>query len=716
MQPTLFPIVAIAFSISLLSLRADEQGTVASGIARLAAELDKGPFQPTDWTRRGHFEILWRQTCARAGSGEADALGVLFFKIPEDFQGRTSLFVAYSNLRIAREIETIAMENPTAPDFGPHQEPIPQGLPAELGDAWTEFHRVTTKTATLFGKRGEGRNFHGNRAEFFQLLDAFLREPTSELAGKINEFSPYVGKGGHEVDIAETQQRVRLMDLLRRRQLHEALGIVFGLKDLERQASETNNRFARSLAKSCGHDWETLFLGAIAHGGDPYSCWGIAREGRVKELLAHGSDASLRLLVKFEKANLGTNRETLQTLIPPDHGGVKIPLMYTAQRTHAAPEDVQKELIEIALQWFTQLRSRRNLNELRILGSLRRSEFAESWQALAWHISEPVATLARGMLREMDIEPRPPELAKIHVTKNGEPVANTELFFDFFQEDKRPDFDLDERRQARGTTDKNGDIEIWKTIMTTGDRLPTTIRVFKPGTVSVSTNRDAAASYWASNWWYPKIQERAWVLRIPVPGDLGTPINVNVRTYDASFHVVANFDRVVGKTATIVLSSDSEGPLSGVFKVPAGEVITITDLLEGNYKATINVPGIAEWRGGPFRVEPDAKPILVRPERGSDLRVTVVPPGADRATIAYSLIRKNGPKDWLPNSECQGGVRTFHGLEKGDYVLRIPPPDEWPFDVPKSVPNYRARNIRFQITSKTPPVLDLGQIQIKATK
>ena len=558
------------------------------------------------------------------------------------------------------------------------------------------FHRVAGEAGKRFKTKTEGRNFKDNRAEYFGLLDSFVRTPTPALANKLNEFSLHTGKGSHEV---ETNLSVMLMELLRRRQLHEALGIVLWCG--------YSNDFARTLAMACGLDWETLFLGTLAHDGS-------GKTRRVEELVIHGSDASLRLLVAYEKAHPGANWEALRSLIDPSPGGTKIPLSKDASRAKSAPQDVQTELISIAPQCFALNRHRWSVDALRTIGSLRRREFAESWQALAWHVSDKVAMQARSMLLDMEIEPRPPQMAIFHVTKNGEPVANTELFFDFFSKNDGQYSDLDERRKSVGTTDETGDLKIWKSPMTTGRSLPTTIRIFKRGSVIGAAN--VGATYWALDWWQPQIKERGWVLRIPVPADLSAPIHVEVQTYDVSFRVVANLARVAGKTATISLSGDNESPLKGVFKVPAEEVMTIPELLEGNYRATLNVPGIVEWSSGPFRVGPGIQPILVRPEPGTDLRVSIVPPGTDRPMVAYQLHRKNGPPNWIPNSETRGGVRTFYGLEKGDYILRIPTPDEWPFDVPKTVPNYRRRDIPFQVTSKTPPVLSLGLIKLKAAK
>ena len=114
------------------------------------------------------------------------------------------------------------------------------------------------------------------------------------------------------------------------------------------------------------------------------------------------------------------------------------------------------------------------------------------------------------------------------------------------------------------------------------------------------------------------------------------------------------------------------------------------------------------------RARANSPPVDVQLDPGADVKISVLPPGSKQATSAYNLIRTNAPERWHPSTDCQQGVTTYHGLPKGKYAIHIPPSTAWTYrGGPQNLPTYSAREIPFEITDQTPPILDLGTIPLE---
>jgi hypothetical protein len=155
----------------------------------------------------------------------------------------------------------------------------------------------------------------------------------------------------------------------------------------------------------------------------------------------------------------------------------------------------------------------------------------------------------------------------------------------------------------------------------------------------------------------------------------------------------------------------------GFFKVKAGERMTIPGIQSGEYEPTIWIPGVAEWRGKPFKLAPNTPPVEVPLETGADVKISVLPPGSDEAIEDFRLIRINASEEWYSLSDCLQGLMTYHSLPKGKYTIHIPAPDNRKYGAfAENVPAYAARDNPFEITDNTPPVLKLGTIQLEAAR
>ena len=680
--------------------------------------------------KQQHVESLWREICARGDAADAAAMEKLYGSLPVSWQGRTILFVALSELWIAREIEAVGTGKPAPLVLAKNNIEPPGPLkdaPPELISAWRDFYDATRAGAKVFRPMADGeKNIETNRAEFFSLLDEFLRLGTPELVGQLAEFSPWMGKGYGEQHVHEAQLRVAFMDALRRRKLDEAVGLAFALDDQPSSSciimSERAGHVVRLLLSACGLDWERLFIGAIVESGRGAQYnkeWSVHSQRLAEELVVHGSPETLRLLVAHEKLRPGTCWRSLYSLIEPAPGGEKYPLHYPTSRAVAVSEEIQADLLALVPKWIA-LSDHPDLLEtmLKWLAPLRRRELAESWQMLAGHASDRVAGPARGALLAMGIEPRPPTMVKLNITFNGAPVANTSLNLVLVAPNQwQVEESLFPQATLTVTTDKDGGAELRKTGLTGGQKRPTAMLLYAPGKVRASEMYQVVTSYWARNSHRREIFIHGWSERIPVPADLTAPIAVRIETQDCIFRISAGAERIAGRNAFISLQRRDGLSPSGIFKIPAGERIAIPGIQVGEYEATVWIAGAAEWHGGPFRVGGDAMPVEVRLDPGADVRLVVIPPGTDKATATFGLHRVDAPERWWPDSDCVGGMVTFYSLPKGKYSIQIPASADWRHGSgPEGLPPYAAREIPFEITDTTPPVLNLGRIQLDANR
>jgi hypothetical protein len=207
------------------------------------------------------------------------------------------------------------------------------------------------------------------------------------------------------------------------------------------------------------------------------------------------------------------------------------------------------------------------------------------------------------------------------------------------------------------------------------------------------------------------------VMVVPTPGS-DSPVDVRIVTEPTRIRL--QWDRPLPELAssdmTVVLwgeqSADRQKLITwspATFTLPVQPQVVFPQLAPGTYRLEIRIPGCESWTG----LVTAGKTVEVSLKRASDVRFSVTPPAPWRAHHLFRELHQDGRRisaDW------DHQALRFRGVPTGSYVLRIPSSHEIRSKVIGLLPDgpeFEGREIPFEVSPSSPPVMDLGSFELK---
>jgi hypothetical protein len=693
---------------------------------KLASSQDKSPERDTiEIVLSGFLEAA----CSKAGPKELDDLVRIYIGFePDSFEKQFNLrevaavWIKVELESAGREFQKINLPPPTAP--------VPAELvdaPPDLIAAWKIYKAADQVIDQGFPWNSDSRNisFQGNSRAFFKIIDDVLLKRGKGLAEHLEKFGWNGPSGTGSELLSEPKSLGIFMALIHERRIEEAVGAavrVCSAKPLA--AGDTDVRI--EFWRRCGLDWEALLAGMQVDrelGGSELATW---QNPSLRELAGYGSDHAAALITMMARrakpAMRATYANAISAFIPRD-GDDKARFDYGVfERVSKIPisKDTQLALVAV-LQDFAKPDASREV-ALATLDGFSRAKLpitSATLRALTKHPSAEVARQATDVLRAMGgnvafpAVPAEKPPVRFRIFANGQPLA--------------PDCHIQ--------LDLN---------FGTGGSVTSSTNIEADGTVGIDRKYFAGEQGQVSSLAlmsrpYDTADGPSFLIKFPPPADLDSITRVDVdlcvlqldirdipgkdgaRDRKASINIERHEDK---SEASVIKERQGEeditpivyeysDPLTRKFETPIDQPVRVS-MQCGSYDLVVRAPGTTQFTKQ-VEVDKNMPPLEVQLEKGSDVHFQVARPDGERH--ARLRLLKEGRKVDL--EKCLDvRTMTFRNMPPGNYVLHFPSSAEVKsqdaeFGYAPARIEYAEREIPFTLKEDSPPVIDLGTINLE---
>lgn len=688
---------------------------------RLAAELPNLPQESTDDFA---FHVCFEDAARNATGGTIDRLATILASLGADQHHKGALLPALAGPLIERELAAMKPADLQVKLGGPVIDP-PEKLrdaPADLVNAWQQFKRARRPMDARVAAHAEKPTitFQKNRNAFFGLVDDVTLGRGENLSEQLLQYG-WGGWCGTGADSLAVPQSVAVfIALLRERKIAEAIGAsldVTGRDLLVAGRDEKNVRI--EFLKRCGFEWESVLAGAQLDAELESGGFGAPDLPFINELAAYGSDRAASLLEQLARRADGRGRiwyaRALRVMVAKprprefeksarDSGATSVTIS-GAEIKRFAKQSISSPLRGKLLDLLEELAQPNTPTDLaeelvRGLGGAWEQRSIPALRRLAEHPSPDVMQSALWRLRTLGEKvelPREKPPVRFRVMLNGERLPS----------DARVGWQL--RFGDAGTVSSVATADADGIIGIDRDNFADPERPVSSVVLSTSSLAKDSAS------------EPIYQIELPLPADLDEVTTASAVVLPCNLILRSPPQRQLATDAKVMIrkrnSQDPERFSSYESRTIIAAVdvpVALPPLQPDTYELEVAVPGALQVKER-FVAEPGAESLDVQLSTGTDVRVEFVQPNGVRDRVDDRLFSNF---QWVHRYRDQQA--TYRGLPPGNYEIHVassdeavkasgrstkPGPDETP---------YQGRKIAFTITEDSPPLIDLGAIQLEA--
>ena len=622
---------------------------------------------------------------------------------------------------IEKEVAKILREPKRATTFPDDPPPLPEYFaygerPAaemrECARAASPFLRLLDAAAKT--KRG----IYAETDDYSKFEAQVWRGGRKGLADELLRFSwdSWCGTGADGFFQAQTE--AVLLSLLRERRIAEALGASLRLRPnlfWLHEPGKPLERWRYDLANYCGFDPETLLL-VMDH----------------KDLLAaNGSERGARAMLLAVRAKLekkesvfSSDWQQLAAFLPP---GLALKYDPGSDVREQLPAPLQQEILATLEEALRDDLPLRVLDEnLAVFADLQRLETKAALHRVLARPSHRFAEKAARVLRAMGedipiIPPDPP--VRFRLTLNGQPWASHEISCSLQRKDYPP-----------GSTD----YKAAETLKTDAEGGATIARDFFLDPTNVGTELTFSHIPQGEEGRETGDYTQPWLhATCPMPTRFDGTIHVDIEacplTVELEYFPAPPNPKLASTTVRLT-KADKVGVNDWNYRVDfRGDIVApkrlvFTTLQPGLYRLLVLAPGSAQWLSEPIDLQPGREPVRVKLEQGADIYASIFAPANARGVGIYRLF-----KDGADVSERFGSLSfqdrrpLFAGLPRGRYQFRAlsskeymeanrikawEEPETFGAKPPRKWVECEAVAVDFSVDETTPPLLDLGRVEI----
>jgi hypothetical protein len=615
---------------------------------------------------------------------------------------------------------------PDIPDI-----PAPSRLAAvhpDLIRAWRIYKAVISNfDAKLTAYAGDGRILIPS-SQFFREIRAFFHEKD---APSLSRLVQYKVQG---IVPADWKERTLWMAFLKERDYAMALGALVNYITVPKNSTEPTF-WPKQFMEWCGVDWEALLTGA-ALDGQRNSLRFLGLYGSRKTALylsLMGSLPKNSFDKDFWPSYLSSSAAFISKGCALYSQDFHIPVRYA---NDAIPEEIQRKLLDTIV---SQVNERSTPVEIEtvsyLLRNLCRPDTRDTLRRIAqspYYEARVQANIALNVLGEPALSIADLKPTNFRILINGVPFANKKVMF-VLSTDKTA-------TGAMGETDSTGLI---------GSDLNDIINQFKQNSVQA-----AQAKYWqfeiSSFLYFKGVDDPVFTYVTDLPHNLNSLGDISIKTSALILNFRQNkfSNRYKDKMMEIQLAvKNSKVKSRGFLRMNRGPKIRFQNrislqVMPGIYDVRLSMPGSLIWEQFGVEVGDNARELSVDLYPGSNLEFDIVAPGGpkrDKDVFFYLLPKGGAPEDsklidpinydmdWHHALEsCNNFAAKDHrciGLAPGEYELVVLSSEEKRNDrrvwnrgkepMPFENPEYQGEKRTIVIDEASPPIIDLGPIELK---